>query len=147
MILDHLRQIWLGNSDPFLLTTNQSLSYNEIISHSPSDIDNISRGDVVALIGDFDTETISSLLHLLESGAIVVPLTNDTTQQHEYFIQESLTQYVFHRSKLIKILSKEKLSHPLFDSLRCTGDPGIILFTTGTTGKPKAILHNFYRTL
>ena len=35
------------------------------------------------------------------------------------------------------------LCHPMLDSLRRIDHPGLILFTTGTTGKQKAILHDF----
>lgn len=143
MILDHLRDIWLDDSEPFLVTSKDSLTFDQIIGYIPDDIRTIKSGDVVVLIGDFDSETITVLLHLLELGAIVVPLTEETSQQHEYFIQESRAQYVFFRSKLIKTISNVQDHHPLLESLRLHSNPGLILFTTGTTGKPKAILHNF----
>ena len=58
------------------------------------------KGDVVALIGDFEPESIATLLTLLDIGAIVVPLTKDTIEQHEYFIDQSHTQHVFEKIDL-----------------------------------------------
>ena len=76
-------------------------------------------------------------------GCIVVPLTEDTANQHNYFLKESKAQFVFRKNKLEKIISKEQIIHPLLDKLRSKNNPGLVLFTTGTTGLPKAILHDF----
>ena len=41
----------------------------------------------MALIGDFDPQTISIFLKLVQQMAIVVPLTKETKSQHEYFFE------------------------------------------------------------
>ena len=63
------------------------------------------------MIGDFDPESISTLLKLIDYGCIVVPLTTDTENQHKYFLKESKTQFVFKKNKLEKIISKDQISH------------------------------------
>ena len=61
-----------------------------IINHiNIKGIENVNKGDVVALIGDFDLPSIATLLRLLEKGAIIVPLTIDTKKQHDYFLEQS----------------------------------------------------------
>lgn len=144
MFLEYLRKIWSGVDQPFLQTPNgKDLRFKEIDEVSIDGIYNIRSGDVVALIGDFEAESIATLLNLLARGAVVVPLTNETRCQHDYFIQESHSQYIFEKNNLVKIVSESQKEHTLLDSLRSKVHPGLILFTTGTTGRPKAILHDF----
>ena len=144
MFTDHLDKIWSDAEYPFLQNASgDDLYFKEISNVKINNLENIQAGDVVALIGDFDHESIATLLKLLSKKVIVVPLTNETKNQHEYFISEAHVQYVFEKNKLSKVTSKTKINHPFLESLRRKGNPGLILFTTGTTGKPKAILHDF----
>jgi len=144
MFIDYLREIWADIDQPFLQVPNgKDLSFREIDNVCIDSIDKIRQGDVVSLIGDFDSESIATLLNLLARGAVVVPLTNETSGQHDYFIQESRSQYIFKKNNLVNVVSEPQEEHPLLDLLRSNGHPGLILFTTGTTGRPKAILHDF----
>ena len=144
MFIDYLREIWSDIDQPFLQVPNgKDLRFKEIDDVCINGIEKIQKGDVVSLIGDFDAESIATLLNLLARGAVVVPLTNETSGQHDYFIEESHSQYVFEKNNLVNVVSDSQEDHPLLDSIRSKGHPGLILFTTGTTGRPKAIIHDF----
>lgn len=144
MFINYLRKIWTDVDQPFLQVPNgKDLKFKDIDNVSINGLDKIRKGDVVSLIGDFDAESVATLLNLLARGAVVVPLTNDTSGQHDYFIQESRSQYIFEKNNLVNVLSESQEEHPLLDQLRSKENPGLILFTTGTTGRPKAILHDF----
>ena len=89
-ILNKLKSRWEGIDYPFLVHSNDELHFNEIAEKKSVDLSDVHRGDVVALIGDFDPQSILTLLQLIDKKVILVPLTVDTRAQHEYFFESAL---------------------------------------------------------
>ena len=139
-ILDKLSERWIGINYPFLIHANGSLRFDEVASQQHIDLSEIKSGDVVALIGDFNPQSILTLLQLIDKKVILVPLTVDTKSQHEYFFESALVDVVIENDKIKRINHSQK--HELIDSLRSKDHAGLVLFSTGTTGRPKAILHD-----
>ncbi len=100
----------------------------------------IHQGDVVAIIGDFDPASILSLLRLIDLGVVVVPLTVETKREHEYFFESALVDVIIDETGVKRRFHSQK--HDLIEKLRENGHAGLVLFSTGTTGRPKAILHD-----
>mgnify|MGYP001388783110 CR=1 FL=1 len=79
-ILKKLKKIWDKIDYPFLIHSNSKLYFNDITERKVVDLSNVKSGDVVAIIGDFDPQSILTLLHLIDKNVILVPLTTDTKQ-------------------------------------------------------------------
>jgi len=144
-LLDTIKKIWEGIDYPFLIHENRSLFIKDLINRKEAQIDAIKNGDVVALIGDFDPESISLLIKLIDKKVILVPLTNDTKNQHDYFFDVAMVDFIISNGEIHKRNHNKK--NDLVENLKIKNNPGLILFTSGTTGRPKAILHDFSKFL
>ncbi len=139
-IIERLKERWEGITYPFFIHSEGELRFSEIADHSSVDLSEVNSGDVVALIGDFDPQSILTLLQLIDKDTILVPLTNDTKPQHDYFFESALVDVVIERSDVKRLTHNRK--HELIETLRSNKHAGLVLFSTGTTGRPKAILHD-----
>ncbi len=139
-IIERLSKIWSGVDYPFLIHNGVGLKFSEITSRNPIDLSLVERGDVVAIIGDFNPCSILTLLRLIDLGVIVVPLTLETSHEHEYFFDSALVDVVIKEGLVYRRSNNQR--HEFIESLRVENHAGLVLFSTGTTGRPKAILHN-----
>jgi long-chain acyl-CoA synthetase len=139
-ILEKLKERWHDIDYPFLIHSTGVLRFSEITKQKSVDLSEVKSGDVVALIGDFDPQSILTLLQLIDKDVILVPLTVDTRSQHEYFFESALVDVVIDGDEVKRI--NHRLKHEFIDSLRSKEHAGLVLFSTGTTGRPKAVLHD-----
>lgn len=144
-LLEKLRARNEGNTEPFLIGPGGFLSFTDVegaVGRSPA-ISGIPRGAVVALVGDFDGPTIATMIELLDIGVILMPLAAGTVADHDYFFEAGMAEWVIRGGRVECRGETRAASHPLIAEVRDRNHPGIIFFSSGTTGRPKAILHDF----
>lgn len=135
---------YINTDENLIISKTKGLKYSDLLDlYNKTDISQIKSGDVVALIGDFDASSVVFLLKLIDLKCIVVPLTKETKNEHNYFFENAYVDWVIEKEEIIKFESKTNfVNHPLIEQLRTTNHAGLILFSSGTSGKPKAILHD-----
>lgn len=140
MFLAELTRRWDGDDHPFLVRGDARIRFKDLISKEPPGVQAIGAGDAVAIIGDFDHQSIATLLHAIDRCAIIVPLSPQTRAQHEYFLDAAGIDVVIDGG--VATRRTHAFRHDYYDRLRAECHGGLVLFSTGTTGRPKAICHD-----
>jgi acyl-coenzyme A synthetase/AMP-(fatty) acid ligase len=106
----------------------------------------LQRGQVVALRGDYTPRAVSLMLALIDQGAILVPLTDAAEVHREEFFDIAEVEVVISFDSADSWTWQARhvtAANSLTLQLRALGQPGLVLFSSGSTGKSKAALHNF----
>lgn len=107
---------------------------------------NIKSGQVVALEADFSPRSIALFISLIEQGCILVPLTRSVADKKEEFINIAQVEILFRIDDQDEInveVISNKATHPFYKQLKNLNHPGLVLFSSGSTGKNKAVVHDF----
>lgn len=105
----------------------------------------IPRGAVVAIEADFSPNAVALFLALVEQGAILVPLTSSVAAQRAELLQTAEVEWVIAIDRADVATFEQTsvhASHAYFRALRAAGHPGLVLFSSGSTGKSKAAVHD-----
>ncbi len=108
-------------------------------------------GMVVVIQGDFTPTTIALLIALLKHNTIVVPVSREA-EPHElsHVLAISQAALVFNIETDERVVEKDipnVAKHPLYAELSRNNEPGMVCFTSGSSGVPKGTLHAVNRLL
>ncbi|MDQ3472646.1 MAG: fatty acid--CoA ligase family protein [Acidobacteriota bacterium] len=151
MHVDFFLDVWESNQDAeAIVWKDQSYSYswlierfhslrNEIIERG------IESGAVVILEADFSPTAVMLFLALADHGCILVPLTTSVGAKKHEFIEIAQGEFVVEvkgdDSFSVKTINN-RAEHSLYAQLRADAHPGLVLFSSGSTGESKAALHD-----
>ncbi|HUA55521.1 MAG TPA: long-chain fatty acid--CoA ligase [Candidatus Sulfotelmatobacter sp.] len=112
----------------------------------------VGSGTVCSFIGDYAGDTVALLLALMRLGAVAMPLSPGAVPAMGELLAIAGARWLIDfRSVGDGGPSIEPVSatspNPLVEAFRSTGHPGLVVFTSGSSGRPKGILHDFDRVL
>ena len=110
----------------------------------------IDAGQVVALTGDYSPEVCSLLLSLVHTCTIVVPFASVSGGEKAQLARIANVQadLVFEGDAFARLEHHGgRVENPLLTSLIARKAPGLVVFSSGSAGTPKAILHDVTRIL
>lgn len=143
------------NNRVAILQGNETLTYTELYKKILVYINEIEQSEIkqnqtVVLLADYSINTICVFLALYAYNIIIVPITSKKEEE----VKTMLNQ--INANKIIKInkngsieiantsFSTNNIKEPdLIIQLKEKKNAGLILFSSGISGKPKAMLHDF----
>lgn len=139
-----LNKIFCENQEQYALVyEEQRYTYDDLCNNVINKINlltNLGEINTVGIIGDYDFESISLFLACIELNKIIVPFINENE------ISNKLTEIncdIIFKGDEYQIQQKNHKNHDLIQKLINENKPGLILFSSGSTGVPKAVVHNF----
>jgi long-chain acyl-CoA synthetase len=152
MFIDFLLDQFNRNSDKeALIWKNEAYSYSRMLELYENwkmklENENLPNGSVVALDADFSPVSIALLLALIESRCIIALLSRAVKEKKEEFCEIAEAEYIISLSSgdNVSVIKQDRIAdHEIHAQLRQLGHPGVILFSSGSTGKSKAAVHDF----
>ncbi|WP_211436594.1 MULTISPECIES: fatty acid--CoA ligase family protein [unclassified Campylobacter] len=130
-----------------VIHNNKIYTYEDLlakINEFKIKLSDIKSGEVVGLIGGYSFENIALFLALFLNKNIIVPINSNIDSEVEQRLKEAFAnKTITYKNGLIFIKDLcEKESNILIKKLQDNYSSGLILFSSGSLAKPKAIVHN-----
>jgi long-chain acyl-CoA synthetase len=152
MVIDFLVNIFQENQDQEAIVWQDRIySYGWLLERLQYwrgllDAKGVEPGRVSILEADFSPNAVALFLALLDRNSILVPLTGLAAEKKAEFIEIAQGQVLFSIAGNDEVAIRalpHTASHEFFTKLRELRHPGLVLFSSGSTGKSKAAVHDF----
>lgn len=127
-----------------------ALSYGELLDRTDAWRQQFAErglvaGDVCAVVGDTNIDACAALLAALFHEMIVVPLCSLSPERYPYCIETAQARAIVdcRDSAANRFECQPRAgaaSHPLIEALRSRQAVGLVLYSSGSSGQPKAVL-------
>lgn len=151
MHLDFLRKVFAERAQhDALIWNDRTYSYAWLVGEldrvgEELDAAPVESRSVVSIEADFSPVAIATMLALVERSCVVVPLTESVSEQKDEF------RRIAQAEAIVEIDAQDRLGirdtgveadQELITELRTRGHPGLVLFSSGSTGESKAAVHD-----
>jgi long-chain acyl-CoA synthetase len=136
--------------DPALVSSGHRTSYADLLLLSATWLERLQAegvgvGVVVAIEGSFSAQACAAFLAATKLGAVVVPLTPLMSAHRDKFLgiaEAALLIEVDEADHFTLTRLQGSVTNPVTLKLVERRHPGLVIFSSGSTGEPKAILHD-----
>jgi acyl-coenzyme A synthetase/AMP-(fatty) acid ligase len=131
-----------------IISRNKSYSYNQLINQVERYYlfikDRVPPYKVVAIVCDNTFFSISLFFSLVKNKNIIVPLLKEDKEINWKIKEAMVDSILFLQGSEIEIrqYKNKEYKHKLIRKIQTMNNSGLILFSSGSVGKPKALIHN-----
>lgn len=134
-----------------IIEKNISYTYEELaaqIRRYSEELDaKIQKGDIICIKSDYSFYCIALLLALSQKACIIVPIVPTTDSEFQNKISAaSVHKIISLNNSILEIIKLEFSESDTYDNYKTITEhenSGLVLFSSGTTGAPKVMVHNF----
>jgi long-chain acyl-CoA synthetase len=101
-------------------------------------------GRVVSIEAEYSPEAVAAFLAATNAGNVLVPISNASHAHRDEFLAVAEVEYrLFPQRQTERVVATDRrASHPYYAALRESASPGLVLFSSGSTGTHKAAVHD-----
>ena len=142
----------LNAQKPAIIENNISYSYEKLhekISFYIEELESKNiQNKVIYLLSDYSFNAISLFFALTHCRNIIVPVVSENVNEQNQRMEILSPDYILSFLNLsgeVSFIKRKRGNierHSLIKSLFQNDTPGVVLFSSGTTGKPKAMIHD-----